>query len=134
MNIFSIFTPVVWFMVIFCGYFEAFILHLCMLFEESGKRPTDYTTTSLIMFSINMGISQMPYNPTKLIHKIYFLFMLFYGFLLVATFNSFLIKILTRPIIVDQVSTVDDIIQNRMEVVGDIEVKKLYGSSHSNKV
>lgn len=105
-----------------------------MLFDVKGPRPWNFHSTTLTMFASNLQLSNSTYRPQGLSAKTFYIFMLFYGFLLVSQFNSFFIQVLTRGLYERQVSTIAEIIQRRLDVVGSLDTRSFFVNQTHDEV
>lgn len=133
MNIFSMFPLWMWFVLVLIGYVNSFLIYVMMQFEEPQRR-WDYHLMCMMMFCSNLAMAYNGFRPQNIDLRLMYLYLLFYGMVIVATFNSFLINNLTQPIRWRQVDSVDMLLEQRMMVVGDREAFVLYGSGGENEV
>lgn len=133
-NIFNLLPPVLWPCIILMTYLNTFVLYLLMLFDVKGPRPWNFHSTTLTMFASNLQLSNSTYRPQGLSAKTFYIFMLFYGFLLVSQFNSFFIQVLTRGLYERQVSTIAEIIQRRLDVVGSLDTRSFFVNQTHDEV
>lgn len=133
-NIFFMFPLWMWPFVICLAYFNAFVLYLLMMFDVGGPRPLNYHSTCLTMFSTHIVMSNGTYRPNGISTKTFYVFLLFYGFLIMAVFNSFLIQVLTRKMLEKQVVTIEEMIYQDMDVVGSLETRSLFANGPQDEV
>lgn len=73
----------------------------------------------------------VPINPTHPVLRTYFIIFCIYGIFATATFNSFFMSTITNPIKYNQISTIESLINNSMEIYAENETVPLYNTCNS---
>lgn len=105
-NIFSLFTPEMWFILTFVAILLAIILHLLLKFRRDASLNVDFSHTWLITFASFLNMPAATFKARGPAINIIFIFACAYGIVFSAVFSCSLISILTRPRLEFQVNSI----------------------------
>ena len=131
-NIFTIIKKELWVIIFILGYLHGLLFFVLTRYDDDydhTRRDVHYTTL-IVSLPIVIGFNQSFQPKSALVRSYYGLVVL--GCLVgVVTFTTFLIKVLTVPIDGNQVSTIEEIIGQNFELVGDrVSYTKIVDQTH----
>lgn len=113
-NIFGIYTIQTWIALIGVIFFTGFLVYGLIHIEY---KPENYIWSLMVSLASSLG-QYANYEPDRSSVRIMMLFLFLYGLVMSASFNSFLISILTRPRFKPQVSSLRMAIEQEFDFAG----------------
>lgn len=113
-NIFGIYTIQTWIVLIGVIFLIGVIVYGLIHIEY---KPENYIWSLMVSLASSLGLS-ITYEPTRSTIRVMLVFLFLYGLIMSASFNSFLISILTRPRFKPQVSSIRMAIEQEFEFAG----------------
>lgn len=118
-NIWQLLRKEIWILLFALGYVHGSVIYILMKHDKNYNclRRDFHYTVLLVSLPAIIGYNQA-YQPKASFIRIIYISMLLFGIIQLATFNSYLLKVLTFPIHHVQITTVNEIIENNYELVG----------------
>ena len=119
-NFWQIMSKEIWIAVFFLGYFNGLMLFVLMSFDDEYDHTTRDAHYAIILIAAPavIGFNQN-FEPKNFSVRVYYSLMIAFGVIGVAAFNAFLIRNLTYPIGGIQVYTIEQILNQNFELVGE---------------
>lgn len=114
-NIFAIFPDWFWCFIFAFGYVMGFILLLMMSFDP---KPNNFYICMLVALATVVGLP-VHIRPLNWKYRFYFMSMVLFGMIFIASFNSFLLDIITHPKFEKQIDTAEKMVSEDFIMTGN---------------
>lgn len=114
-NIFAIFPDWFWCFIFAFAYVKGFILLLMMSFDQ---KQNNYHMCMLITLATIIGLP-CPIRPLHWKYRFYFMSMVVFGMIFIASFTSFLLQIITNPKYEKQIDAVETMVSKEFIMTGN---------------
>jgi hypothetical protein len=125
LNVFAIFKYYIWMATLLTILISSYVLFIFTRVE--AERHDNYLFALLITLSLTMGITGN-YSPRRSITKIFMVSVIFFGIIFSASYQSFLLSVLTNPRRATQVSTVEMAIDEGYTFTGPDNIREFFES------